>query len=138
MENFESAIVNYIQSTKFEKLSKEVIDSVQDRILDSIGVAIAAFDDDAPISVRKYALTKQKANGSTIWGTDIMTDSETAAFANGTSVRYLDYNDTYLSLEPLHPSDMIPGLVALAQENNISGKELVLAIATGYELAVNL
>ena len=138
MENFESAIVNYIQSTKFEKLSKEVIDSVQDRILDSIGVAIAAFDDDAPISVRKYALAKQKANGSTIWGTDIMTDSETAAFANGTSVRYLDYNDTYLSLEPLHPSDMIPGLVALAQENNISGKELVLAIATGYELAVNL
>ena len=37
MENFESSIVNYIQSTKFEKLSKEVIDSVQDRILDSIG-----------------------------------------------------------------------------------------------------
>ncbi len=138
MENFESAIVNYIQSTKFEELSLEVINSTQDRILDSIGVAIAAFNDDAPIAVRKYALTKQKLNGSTIWGTDIMADSETAAFANGTSVRYLDYNDTYLSLEPLHPSDMIPGLVALAEENSMSGKELIQAIATGYELAVNL
>ena len=138
MENFERVIVNYIQSTKFEELSLEVINSTQDRILDSIGVAIAAFNDDAPIAVRKYALTKQKLNGSTIWGTDIMADSETAAFANGTSVRYLDYNDTYLSLEPLHPSDMIPGLVALAEENSLSGKELIQAIATGYELAVNL
>ena len=95
MENFERVIVNYIQSTKFEELSLEVINSTQDRILDSIGVAIAAFNDDAPIAVRKYALTKQKLNGSTIWWTDIMADSETAAFANGTSVRYLDYNDTY-------------------------------------------
>ena len=138
MENLENEIVNYIESTKYEKLSDEVIDSVQDRILDSVGVAIAAFNDDAPIAARKYSLKRIQNQGAYIWGTSNLVDSETAAFTNGTSVRYLDYNDTYLSLEPLHPSDMIPGLVALAEENNKSGKELILAIATGYELAVNL
>ncbi len=138
MENLENEIVNYIESTKYEKLSDEVIDSVQDRILDSVGVAIAAFNDDAPIAARKYSLKRIQNQGAYIWGTSNLVDSETAAFTNGTSVRYLDYNDTYLSLEPLHPSDMIPGLIALAEENNKSGKELILAIATGYELAVNL
>ena len=102
---------------EIKKLTNEVIDSVQDRILDSIGVAIAAFNDDAPIAARKYSLKRIQNKGSYIWGTSNLVDSETAAFTNGTSVRYLDYNDTYLSLEPLHPSDMIPGLVALAEEN---------------------
>ena len=138
MEKLEKQIVDYIYSTQYEDLSKEVIDSVQDRILDSIGVAMAAFNDDAPKAVRKYALNRKNNNGSFIWGTDLKVDSETAAFSNGTSVRYLDYNDTYLSLEPLHPSDMIPGLISLSEENNKTGKDLILAIATGYELAVNL
>ncbi len=138
MKKLEKQIVDYIYSTQYDDLSKEVIDSVQDRILDSIGVAMAAFNDDAPKAVRKYALNRKKNSGSFIWGTDLQVDSETAAFSNGTSVRYLDYNDTYLSLEPLHPSDMIPGLVSLSEENNKTGKDLILAIATGYELAVNL
>ena len=29
--------------------------------------------------------------------------------------RYLDYNDTYLSLEPAHPSDNIPAAWAVGQ-----------------------
>jgi len=128
MEKLEKQIVDYIYSTRYEDLSQEVIDSVQDRILDSIGVAMAAFNDDAPKAVRKYALNRKKQSGSFIWGTDLQVDSETAAFSNGTSVRYLDYNDTYLSLEPLHPSDMIPGLVSLSEENNKTGKDLILAI----------
>ena len=96
MEKLEKQIVDYIYSTKYSDLTFEVIDSVQDRILDSIGVAIAAFDDDAPISARQYASNRTKVNGSYVWGTDIRVDSETGAFTNGTSVRYLDYNDTYL------------------------------------------
>ena len=130
MEKLEKQIVDYIYSTRYEDLSKEVIDSVQDRILDSIGVAMAAFNDDAPKAVRKYALNRKKQSGSFIWGTDLQVDSETAAFSNGTSVRYLDYNDTYLSLEPLHPSDMIPGLVSLSEENrSISG--MVVTVIAG-------
>lgn len=55
-------------------------------------------------------------------------------------VRYLDYNDTYLSKEPpLHPSDMIPALMAAAEyRGGLSGKDLVTAIATSYEIGVRL
>ncbi|MEW5721369.1 MAG: MmgE/PrpD family protein, partial [Chloroflexota bacterium] len=53
-------------------------------------------------------------------------------------VRYLDFNDTYLSLEPLHPSDVIPALLALAETRHASGRALITAIALAYEIGVNL
>ena len=40
------------------------------------------------------------------------TSPEWATFVNGLLIRYLDYNDTYLSLEPCHPSDLIASLWA--------------------------
>ena len=53
-------------------------------------------------------------------------------------VRYLDYNDTYLSLEPAHPSDNIPPAVAVTQSAAKSGKDLIEAIVIGYEIQCRL
>ena len=38
---------------------------------------------------------------------------EWATFVNGLLIRYLDYNDTYLSLEPAHPSDNLAAVLAV-------------------------
>ena len=38
-----------------------------------------------------------------------------AAFANGVHIRYLDCNDTYLSLEPAHPSDNWAAVLAAGE-----------------------
>jgi len=61
-----------------------------------------------------------------------------AGFANGIAVRYLDFNDTYLSKEPLHPSDVIAPLMALAEWRDRPANDLLAAIATAYEIAVTL
>ena len=37
------------------------------------------------------------------------------AFVNGLLIRYLDFNDTYLSKEPAHPSDNIAPVLAAGQ-----------------------
>jgi 2-methylcitrate dehydratase len=63
---------------------------------------------------------------------------EWAAWANGTAVRELDYHDTFLAAEYSHPGDNIPPLVAVAQHVGSSGADLVRAIATGYEVQVDL
>ena len=54
------------------------------------------------------------------------------------AVRYLDFNDTYLSLEPLHPSDVIAPLLALAEARAIAPGELMAGIAVAYEIGVGL
>jgi 2-methylcitrate dehydratase len=114
------------------------VHEVERRILDSIGVATAAFDDDTPTAVRAYARAFPDPQGASIWNTTLRSNPEIAGFVNGVAVRYLDFNDTYLSKEPLHPSDVIPALTAIAEVRGRSPKELVAAIAIAYEIAVTL
>lgn len=117
-------------------LPPETIHEAERRVLDSLGVAVAAFDEDAPSAARRYAA--EHAGPASVWGSGLRSSAEAAGFANGVAVRFLDFNDTYLSREPLHPSDAIPALVALAQARGKSSAELVAAIATSYEVSVTL
>ncbi|HWB36396.1 MAG TPA: MmgE/PrpD family protein, partial [Rugosimonospora sp.] len=58
---------------------------------------------------------------------------EGAAFANTVAARYLDYNDTYQGVGTGHPSDMIPGLLSVAEAYGRSGTDLLVAVTAGYE-----
>ncbi len=53
-------------------------------------------------------------NGSRVIGTSYVLDPIRAAFNNGTLVRWLDFNDTWLAAEWGHPSDNLGGLLSVA------------------------
>ena len=53
-------------------------------------------------------------------------------------MRELDYHDTYLAADYSHPGDNTPPLLAVAQHVGASGHDLVRAIATGYEVQIDL
>jgi 2-methylcitrate dehydratase len=57
---------------------------------------------------------------------------------NGYLIRYLDYNDTYLSREALHPSDNLAGVLAVAEAEGTSGRELLTALVAAYEITCRL
>ncbi len=137
-DKYSRLFAEYTAAVDYAHLPRETVHEVKRRLLDSLGVGLAAFDSDTARATRALALDYPFANGPTILGTDRRTTPELAAFANATLVRYLDYNDTYLSLEPLHPSDMIAPLLAVAELRHRSGADLVTAIALAYEVAVNL
>ena len=61
-----------------------------------------------------------------------------AAFATGCCIRYFDYNDTYLSKEPAHPSDNIAAALAVAESVGATGREVITAIALAYEVQCRL
>ncbi|MCA9117966.1 MAG: MmgE/PrpD family protein, partial [Planctomycetaceae bacterium] len=67
-----------------------------------------------------------------------LSSPELAAFATGVLFRYLDCNDTYLSLEPAHPSDNIAAVIAAAQVAGATGKEAIVATALAYEIQCRL
>jgi 2-methylcitrate dehydratase len=55
-------------------------------------------------------------------------------------VRYLDYNDLYVVpagkwYVGVHPSDSIPGILAVGERMNSSGKDVITAIVLSYELS---
>jgi len=51
-------------------------------------------------------------------------------------IRYHDFNDTYLSKEPLHPSDLIGAALSVGDYVGAWGTDLITAVAIGYEASV--
>jgi 2-methylcitrate dehydratase len=63
---------------------------------------------------------------------------EWATFVNGLLIRYLDYNDTYLSLEPAHPSDNLAAVLAAGEAAGATGRDLIAAAVLAYEVQCRL
>jgi 2-methylcitrate dehydratase len=139
MSTVAEKLATWSQQLRYEDIPPSVVHEVKRRVIDSIGCAFGAYASEPARVVRELAAACASAHrGATIIGSSHRTTPDLAAFANGTMVRYLDYNDTYLSKEPAHPSDNIPAALAVAEARHSSGKDLILSIVIGYEIQCRL
>ncbi len=117
-----------------------VRDMIANRIIDNAAVAVASLSRQSVANARAQALAHPYGPGAPVFGASLTRrcSPEWAAWANGVAVRELDFHDTFLSREYSHPGDNIPPILAVAQHTGRSGAELVRAIATGYEIQVDL
>src|SRR5438309_9023998 len=127
-------LAEYACALRFEDLSKDVVHEVKRRVIDSLGCALGAWNEEPCVIARKVTSDFSARQGSTIIGTNHKTPPDWTAFANGCCIRYFDYNDTYLSKEPAHPSDNISAALAVAESVGATGRELITAIALAYEV----
>lgn len=102
---------------------------------DSVAVALGALDHPASHIARKFAAPFATPDGNVIWGTSLRANPDLAAFVNGSLLRCFDYNDFYVGdRNSGHPSDMVAGVIAVAEWAGASGEELLSALAVGYEM----
>lgn len=136
--NLAEKLSRYARKLCYHDLPGGIVHEVKRRLLDSLGCALGALScEPARIILRTLAGASQP-RGATLIGTAVRTQPESASFYNGTLVRYLDYNDTYLSREPAHPSDNIAPLLAVSEAQHRSGTDLITAIALAYEVQCRL
>ncbi len=136
--NLAQELADYVQSVKYQDLSEDVIHETKKRIIDSLGCAIGSYNSE-PVKISRIVAEEAKdEKGSTLFGTRRKTTPDLAAFVNGIMVRYFDYNDTYLSKEPAHPSDNIGPCFSVAEAEGSSGKDLLLSIVLAYEIQCRL
>ncbi|MEM3851967.1 MAG: MmgE/PrpD family protein, partial [Methanomassiliicoccales archaeon] len=131
----EESISAFVEDARFSDLSEDAIQEIKRHVVDSVGVALASVSS-PPAKAAFSALQYNRGNAPVIGGKRSTPDY--ASFCNTLLIRYLDFNDTYLSLEPLHPSDMIGALLSLYPYSRGNVKELMLSIAVGYEVGVRL
>ena len=121
----------------------EVVDMIINRVIDNAAVAAASLTRRPVSAARQQALdhaVSVSGAGSTVFGcaNERRTSPEWAAWANGVAVRELDYHDTFLAAEYSHPGDNIPPILAVAQHVGADGAAVVRALATGYEIQMDL
>ncbi len=126
------------------EVDEDVADMVINRLIDNVAVAVASLTRGAVAAARDQAVRHPYAAGATVFGLDrsIRVSPEWAAWANAVAVRELDFHDTFLGAEYAHPGDNIAPILALAQHvaapRGLTGRDVVRAIATAYEVQIDL
>ena len=122
----------------YEDLSPEAIHQVKRTLIDTLGCGIGAFDGEPAYVARRLASRVQGHPPACLLGTRQKAPTDLAAFANTVLVRYLDCNDTYAARGTGHPSDMIPGVLAVADGHRAGGPAVITAITAAYEVFCRL
>lgn len=123
--------------TKYDALPKQVVDEAVRRLIDTYACAIGALDEPAPTIARNVARRFEAPKSTRLFGGGAAT-LDWAAFTNGVHIRYLDCNDTYLSLEPAHPSDNWAAIMAAGEYAERDGRAWIEAAAVAYEVQCRL
>lgn len=106
-------IANYVADYRIE--SREAYDTARYMLLDSLATAMMAMK--FPECVKHLGPLVPGATlpgGARVPGTSHELDPAQAAFAIGTQIRWLDFNDTFLAAEWGHPSDNLGSILAVA------------------------
>lgn len=109
-------------------------------LLDTLAVGLGAYHHPAAAIARQYlSFFPGSERGATIWGTDRRAPAPVASLVNGVPLRCYDYNDVLVGrLSPGHPSDMVAPILALAETLECSGRQVLDALAVGYQVAATV
>jgi 2-methylcitrate dehydratase len=136
-EHLAERLAAFALETRFDDLPPVVVVEARRRLIDALGCAIGAMGEPAPSIARRVARRFQGTPPVSLIGGGTSA-ADWAAFANGVHIRYLDCNDTYLSLEPAHPSDNWAAVMSAGQVAGADGKAWITAAVVAYEVQCRL
>ena len=129
-------LARYAINLKYEDLPQDVVRTAKRTILDTVGCAIGGYTAGPSQIAIKLASDVSAKQGATVLCSGIKTSPDLAVFANGVMIRYLDFNDGYVSLthSPGHPSDTLAALLTAAELAGCNGRDLITAFVLAYEV----
>jgi 2-methylcitrate dehydratase len=131
-------LASFVSRASWGDISPAASEALRIRVLDSLGCAYGAISGEPVRMLRKLVDEFGGKPLCTLIGGG-RSAPDRAAFYNGTLVRYLDYNDSYLARgETCHPSDSLGAVLAAAEYAGISGKEFLTALAVAYQVQCRL
>lgn len=132
-ETLARRLAGYAVGLSFEALPPEAVHEAKRRFIDSLATAIGAMPAEAYRIARRCAERVSSRPDASMLGGG-RSSVEWATFVNGLLIRYLDFNDTYLSKEPAHPSDNLAAVLAVGEATQATGRELITAAVLAYEI----
>src|ERR1051326_3061411 len=128
----------FVAGSSYDSLSEAAREQLKLRVLDSLGCAFGALDSEVMRIIRAHTEEFDGSGPCTLFG-GLHTAPDRAAFLNGASVRYLDFNDSYLAKdETCHPSDNVAPVLAAAEYAKCEGREFLAALAVAYQVQCRL
>jgi 2-methylcitrate dehydratase PrpD len=133
-------VTNHVAQCSFESLPHATVAAAKRAILDGVGVMFAASGISEDI-VPFVELARSLAGSpqATVIGFKERVSAPMAALANGAMAHALDFEDAFDPV-PCHPNaSLLPALLSAAElRSPISGREFIVAVATGCDLVCRM
>ena len=135
---FSRKFANYVVSHKYEHLTKQAITLSKLSILDWLGSAIAGGNE-KPAQILSESLSQfGGCPQATNFVTFEKTSAHSASLINGGASHILEVDDVHKASILHAGASIIPAAFAVAEWKNCSGKQLIEAVALGYEVAIRI
>ncbi|MFZ3579370.1 MmgE/PrpD family protein [Virgibacillus sp. DJP39] len=131
-------LADYVVSTKNEEINEQTLHEAKRCLLDWLGVALGGSTHKGVDIILQTADVVGHSNDASVVGRNAKIDMLHAAYVNGFMSHVLDYDDTHLD-SFVHPSAPVwPAIVALAEKENVTGKEALQAFILGFEVETRI
>lgn len=132
------SLADYWSSAKYDDMPPETVRHAKLCLLDTLGAGIAGSKSDvAAIALETAQHALESPRGSSIvWGTKTTLPAPAAALVNGTAAHALELDD--LGGCGHSGAVVIPAVCALASRERLTGKDALIAIIAGYDVAARI
>ena len=127
-------MAEFVSGLRYESIPPEVRERLKLVMLDALGCALYGAELEWCRILRTTLLSLDQTRFSAVWGTKDRLSAPHAALVNGTQVQSFELDDVHRA-GVLHVGAVVlPALIAIAEQREMSGKEFLTAAAAGYEI----
>lgn len=133
-------LASFVAELEYDAIPDEVRERAKRLILDLTGIVIRARNDAESTpslisAVERLGLAQGKCS---VMGDARSYAPTAAALINGTLAHSLDFDDTHAEGSIHSSAPIVPAALAAAEMADASGKDLITAVVTGYEVQIRL
>lgn len=138
-ESAEQRLARHVATTKYEDLPARAVERTKTFIADTFSVGMAGSAVPEAQELFKTLQANDPGGQATVWGTGICLSPSNAIMANAFNVHCQEYDCVHEGAVVHAMATLLPVLMAQAQVKlNVSGKELITAVAVGIDVACTL
>jgi len=131
-------LADYVMDRAQTRPDTALAGSAANVLIDAIGCAAGGFDSQAARAMRQMVVPLYADGPAAIWFESNRRRAEGAAMANSTAASALDIDDGHRRAGGHPGAAIVPTVLAVGPAAGARGRDLVAAIAAGYEVAVRV
>ncbi|MGL5438041.1 MAG: MmgE/PrpD family protein [Lachnospiraceae bacterium] len=132
-------LAEFISALTWEAVPQDVREAGAMQVLDTVGVAVGAQDNEQMKWVRElYDTLVGTQEIAKVWGQDSRVPVTVGAFLNGMAGHTLELDDVHTGSKSHIGTVVIPAAWAMAESLQVSGEDFLLAVICGYETVARI
>lgn len=137
-EGLTATIAEHIHKTSYSDIPQNAVTAAKHILFDTLVVGIAGRNEAGAAEGREIILANGGIEQSRLWGSRHRVPAMSAAFVNGVAAAALDFDSVHEG-GTVH-SDIVvaPAVLALGEARDLSGRDVLTALALGNDLAGRL